>query len=58
MTDHGPGFEPGARHEAKGFGLRLVDKLATGWGVEREAGATRVWFEVDRRRRRFDREPA
>ena len=55
VADHGPGFDPDVRHETAGFGLRLVDKLATRWGVAREAGCTRVWFEVDRRRRRFDR---
>ena len=56
VIDGGGGFDPEVRHEANGFGLRLVDKLATRWGVEREATCTRVWFEVDRRRRRFDRE--
>jgi len=55
VTDHGPGFDPQIRHEANGFGLRLVDKLASRWGVERLDAGTRVWFEVDRRRRRFDR---
>src|SRR3954468_9661295 len=34
---HGPGFAPEARHDAAGFGLRLVDKLASRWGVERTA---------------------
>jgi anti-sigma regulatory factor (Ser/Thr protein kinase) len=29
-----------------GFGLHLVDMLASRWGVNRTAG-TRVWFEVD-----------
>jgi len=29
-----------------GFGLQLVDKLATRWGVNR-TGGTHVWFEVD-----------
>ena len=43
------------RHDSDGFGLRLVDKLATRWGVERGDG-TVVWFEVDRRRRRFHRD--
>ena len=54
ILDRGPGFDPDVRHEARGFGLRLVEKLATRWGVERGAG-TVVWFEVDRRRRRFER---
>jgi two-component sensor histidine kinase len=55
VIDGGGGFDPEVRHEVNGFGLRLVDKLASRWGVEREPHGTRVWFEVDRRRRRFDR---
>jgi two-component sensor histidine kinase len=55
VTDRGAGFDPEVRHTVSGFGLRLVDKLASSWGVERRGGATTVWFEVDRRRRRFDR---
>ena len=55
VHDPGPGFDPDTRHTGRGYGLRMVDKLATRWGVERDGG-TRVWFEIDRRRRRFDRE--
>ena len=54
VLDRGPGFDPDVRHGTAGFGLRLLDKLATRWGVERASG-TLVWFEVDRRRRRFSR---
>jgi anti-sigma regulatory factor (Ser/Thr protein kinase) len=36
------GSEPGA-----GFGLFLVEKLTRRWGVTREDGRTRVWFEID-----------
>jgi anti-sigma regulatory factor (Ser/Thr protein kinase) len=54
IGDGGPGFDPDVRHGAAGFGLRLLDKLASRWGVEHDEG-TLVWFEVDRRRRRFDR---
>jgi anti-sigma regulatory factor (Ser/Thr protein kinase) len=52
VADPGPGFE--LEHpepdldRAGGWGLYLVDQLADRWGVERN-GATRVWFEVDRR---------
>ena len=53
VLDTGPGFDPDD-HPQDGFGLRLVDKLASRWGVERARG-TLVWFEVDRRRRRFSR---
>jgi two-component sensor histidine kinase len=56
VIDRGPGFDPEVRHSVDGFGLRLVDKLASRWGVEREDDCTKVWFEVDRRRRRFDRD--
>ena len=55
VLDTGSGFDPEVRHGSQGFGLRLVDKLATRWGVERGEG-TVVWFEVDRRRRRFHRD--
>lgn len=54
VYDPGPGFDPEVRHDSKGFGLRLVDKLATDWGVEHGEGF-RVWFEIDKRTRRFDR---
>ena len=57
VRDGGPGFDPDIRHQVGGFGLRMVDTLASRWGVDRDAaGSTRVWFEVDRRRRRFDRD--
>ena len=55
VLDEGSGFDPDIRHDSDGFGLRLVDKLSTRWGVERGRG-TLVWFEVDRRTRRFQRD--
>jgi anti-sigma regulatory factor (Ser/Thr protein kinase) len=55
VHDPGPGFDPERAQEGKGFGLRMVDKLSSRWGVEPGNGV-RVWFEVDRRsRRRFGR---
>jgi anti-sigma regulatory factor (Ser/Thr protein kinase) len=36
------GSEPGA-----GYGLFLVEQLTRRWGVTRENGKTRVWFEID-----------
>jgi len=48
VTDQGPGFDPDVRHHAEGFGLRIVDRLADRWGVERTARGCRVWFEIDR----------
>jgi anti-sigma regulatory factor (Ser/Thr protein kinase) len=50
VIDPGPGFEPeGARprEDDGGWGLWLLDRLATRWGVER-GGATRVWFDLAR----------
>lgn len=58
VVDQGEGFDPEVRHDAGGFGLRLVDKLSSRWGVECDAGETRAWFELDRRRRRFERAAA
>ena len=34
------------RERGGGFGLHLVDLIATRWGVNR-TGGTHVWFEVD-----------
>jgi anti-sigma regulatory factor (Ser/Thr protein kinase) len=53
LADPGPGFDPDAL-DGEGYGLRLVDKLASSWGVDRQKGC-RVWFEIDRRTRRFGR---
>ena len=51
VADQGPGFDPrgAAREErdAGGWGLRLVDELASRWGVVDGQGS-RVWFEIDR----------
>jgi two-component sensor histidine kinase len=53
VADPGRGFDP-EQVGTSGFGLRLLGKLAARWGVDRERGC-KVWFEVDRRRGRFDR---
>lgn len=56
VADTGRGFDPEVRHHADGYGLRLIDQLATRWGTERTAVGTKVWFEVDRNRpQRFER---
>jgi anti-sigma regulatory factor (Ser/Thr protein kinase) len=50
VTDQGRGFAPSPRSapwtQAGGWGLHLVDNLATRWGVDRGA-RVRVWFEID-----------
>ena len=56
VRDPGAGFDPDVRHEAAGYGLRMLEILASRWGVDRRDDGCRVWFEVDRRRRRFDRD--
>jgi two-component sensor histidine kinase len=58
VADPGAGFDPQSV-ETDGYGLRLLEKLATRWGVDSTKGC-RVWFEVDRRRLsggRFGRAP-
>jgi anti-sigma regulatory factor (Ser/Thr protein kinase) len=51
VTDDGPGLAPRPRalttEENGGFGLFLVEQLTRRWGVTRERGRTRVWFEYD-----------
>ena len=47
IVDPGPGFKPPAELQGGpegGFGLFLVDQLASRWGT----GQGRVWFEMDR----------
>ncbi len=56
VHDPGAGFDPESRHHVKGYGLRMVDKLSSRWGVECSESGHRVWFEIDKRRRRFDRD--
>lgn len=48
VVDPGPGFDPDHLRPSRkngGWGLRLLDRLATRWGVERNH-VTRVWFEL------------
>jgi anti-sigma regulatory factor (Ser/Thr protein kinase) len=48
VIDPGPGFDPereGPAEREGGWGLRLLDRLATRWGVERN-DVTKVWFEL------------
>jgi len=52
VIDHGKGFERVVRERdfdrVGGWGLSLVDALASRWGIH--AGASRVWFELERSR--------
>lgn len=47
VRDGGPGFEPQARAAGPdgGFGLVIVERFASRWGVDREGAVTCVWFE-------------
>jgi anti-sigma regulatory factor (Ser/Thr protein kinase) len=51
VSDSGPGFAPTGRDRALdepgGWGLVLVDRLASRWGVDRSE-RTCVWFELAR----------
>jgi anti-sigma regulatory factor (Ser/Thr protein kinase) len=55
VGDSGPGFSREETENEGGFGMRLLGKLASRWGCEQSGQGFRVWFEVDRRRRRFQR---
>jgi anti-sigma regulatory factor (Ser/Thr protein kinase) len=49
VRDGGAGFKPGKpepRGADGGFGLFLVERMASRWGVDTKNG-TRVWFELD-----------
>lgn len=51
VTDGGSGLvpAPGAMtpEPGAGYGLFLVEQLTSRWGMTRERGKTRVWFELD-----------
>jgi anti-sigma regulatory factor (Ser/Thr protein kinase) len=52
VTDGGRGFAPPAAPMPRGdgsggWGLQLVDRVASRWGVDVDGG-TRVWFELSR----------
>jgi anti-sigma regulatory factor (Ser/Thr protein kinase) len=50
VTDRGKGFTPRPRDPNRlqdGYGLYLLEKTASSWGVESSDGTT-VWFELDR----------
>ncbi len=50
VSDSGEGFTPRPRDPDRledGYGLYLLEKAASSWGVESSLGTT-VWFELDR----------
>jgi anti-sigma regulatory factor (Ser/Thr protein kinase) len=50
VTDGGEGFTPRRRDPdriGEGYGLYLLEKAASRWGVEGDGGTT-VWFELER----------
>jgi anti-sigma regulatory factor (Ser/Thr protein kinase) len=52
VLDTGPTFERPATPDhltpsASGWGLFLLDRLTTAWGVEAERAGKTVWFELD-----------
>jgi anti-sigma regulatory factor (Ser/Thr protein kinase) len=49
VADPGPPFDADLREPSmasSGWGLLLLDAIATSWGVEHEGSGKRVWFEV------------
>jgi len=54
VADQGDGFDPEGV-QTEGFGLRLLAKLASRWGVDCNERGCKVWFEIDRRSGRFRR---
>jgi anti-sigma regulatory factor (Ser/Thr protein kinase) len=52
VADTGPGLDPECVERAgaddTGWGLFLVQRLATAWGVKHDGPAKRVWFELRR----------
>jgi anti-sigma regulatory factor (Ser/Thr protein kinase) len=50
VRDRGPGFDPDDRHARSGeggWGLDLVRRLSSRWGVRRDELGNDVWFEID-----------
>ena len=53
VADPGPPFDADLREpstDSSGWGLLLLDEIATSWGVELEGSGKMVWFEVGTRR--------
>jgi anti-sigma regulatory factor (Ser/Thr protein kinase) len=52
VVDGGSGFDPVAAgnldRNREGWGLFLVERLASRWGVNQDSDGTKVWFELRR----------
>jgi anti-sigma regulatory factor (Ser/Thr protein kinase) len=52
VADTGPAFDPECVQRAgddnTGWGLFLVERLASSWGVKQDGPSKRVWFELRR----------
>jgi anti-sigma regulatory factor (Ser/Thr protein kinase) len=47
VHDRGPGFDPTDEAiRSSGWGVRLVEALASDWGVEQDDEGTEVWFKI------------
>ena len=49
VADPGPPFEAALRRRSSGtggWGLFLIEAIATSWGVEPEGAGKKVWFEL------------
>ena len=47
VHDHGSGFDPADENiRSSGSGVRLVEALASDWGVEHDDEGTEVWFKI------------
>ena len=49
VADEGPGLTPDAVRD--GFGFRILDEVASAWGVGEIDGRSTTWFELDARAR-------
>jgi two-component sensor histidine kinase len=47
VLDEGPGLEGASPHSGGGWGLVLVDQLASSWGAHAYDGGHTVWFELN-----------
>jgi anti-sigma regulatory factor (Ser/Thr protein kinase) len=47
VFDRGPGFDPEDEAvRSHGFGVNMIERLSSEWGVRRGQGGTEVWFRM------------